>query len=401
MIIQRSDMLLQASHLYQLRRTTDAQGRAWVGQRPPADGAAATAALSRPAAADPAPPEAVGAAAPPPTRAPAAVAALSAAVTHARWSAAAGSAVLAAAARACTGRVPGGPEEPGELGRTGHAVQGRLATIVALIEWLTGQRVQVLDPADLGERARNGQDADRPAAAAASGASVSPAPAASARNAAGWGLEVSGTETTVEKEATAVSAAGSVTTADGRVIDVAVDVGLSREVSRTSAFRLTAGDAAVTDPLMLTFTGAPGLGTERAAFDLNGDGVNEQLPDAGDGSAFLVVDRNGNGLLDDGTELLGPATGDGFGELAAYDRDGNGWIDEADPVFTRLGLATTAHGALTSLADRNVGAIGLAHVASPFTFTAGDQISGFLRSMGVWLGEDGSAGTVQQTDVAS
>jgi hypothetical protein len=145
---------------------------------------------------------------------------------------------------------------------------------------------------------------------------------------------------------------------------------------------------------MLSFTGTAGLGTEHTAFDLDADGTDEQVPDAAAGTAFLVFDRsgsgsgngNGNGVLDDGGELFGPATGDGFAELAAFDADGNGWIDKADPVYTRLGLATSAQGALTSLTDRGVGAIGLASVASPYTFTSGDRISGLLRSTRIWLG---------------
>jgi hypothetical protein len=42
------------------------------------------------------------------------------------------------------------------------------------------------------------------------------------------------------------------------------------------------------------------------------------------------------GRIDSGSELFGPATGSGFGELAALDGDGNGWIDENDDAFARL-----------------------------------------------------------------
>jgi hypothetical protein len=223
-----------------------------------------------------------------------------------------------------------------------------------------------IDPAELGDRAADRQRnaaaaaiARAPAAAGTStGSGASRGPVAPGRVPAGWGLEVRTAETTAEWEATAVTASGSITTADGRVIDVAVDVQLGRETSHTSTSRLLAGDAAVTDPLMLSFTGTPGLDPQRIGFDLDGDGTDEQVPQASAGNAFLVLDRNGNGVLDDGGEL-------------------------------------------TSLADQGVGAIGLAHVAAPFTFTSADRISGLLRSMGIWLGDDGSAGSVQQIDLAT
>lgn len=359
MIIQRSELTLQAARVYQRHRTTEQTVRAWVGDRPPSDG---TAARTPPA-------------------------------------------VRAAGSRASGGLAPGSsvPGEAEAAQPTGAPVQGRLATVVALIEWLTGKPVQVLDPADLGDRAGTGHPGTGQQEAAVRGTirGAAPTSAAPARISAGWGLELTSSETTVEREATTVAATGSVTTTDGRRIDVAVDLQLSRASSHTSTARLLAGDAAVTDPLMLSFTGAAGLGTERTAFDLDADGTDEQIPDAVAGTAFLVLDRNGNGVLDDGGELFGPATGDGFAELTAFDADVNGWIDEADPVYARLGLASSARGALTSLTDRGVGAIGLASVASPYTFTSGDRVSGLLRSTGIWLGEDGSAGTVQQVDIAT
>jgi hypothetical protein len=113
-----------------------------------------------------------------------------------------------------------------------------------------------------------------------------------------------------------------------------------------------------------------------------------------------VFDRNGNGTVDDGSELFGPASGDGFAELAGYDSDGNGWIDEADPVFARLRLWSSPQASLQPLLDAGVGAIGLAAVATPFRLQADGQNLGELRSSGIWLGEQGSVGTVHQIDVA-
>lgn len=90
------------------------------------------------------------------------------------------------------------------------------------------------------------------------------------------------------------------------------------------------------------------------AFDLNADGVPSQTAwtEAGADDAFLVLDRDGNGVIDDGSELFGSRTPqpvadfserNGFEALAAYDdalNGGNedGFIDELDSVFGQLAL---------------------------------------------------------------
>lgn len=78
-------------------------------------------------------------------------------------------------------------------------------------------------------------------------------------------------------------------------------------------------------------------------FDLLGDGepVRTAWPSAGD--AFLALDRNDNGIVDDATELFGSVTAgeqfeDGFRALATLDANDDGQIDERDPTFTSLRL---------------------------------------------------------------
>lgn len=75
-------------------------------------------------------------------------------------------------------------------------------------------------------------------------------------------------------------------------------------------------------------------------FDIDADGVKDQTAFVTGGDAFLALDRNANGSIDDGSELFGDQNGaiDGFEELRKYDSNEDGVINREDDVFDKLRL---------------------------------------------------------------
>lgn len=84
-----------------------------------------------------------------------------------------------------------------------------------------------------------------------------------------------------------------------------------------------------------------------ATFDLNADGRLDRISwtKGGTDDGFLALDRNGNGTIDDGSELFGSVTPqspiagpNGFNALLPFDIDHDLAITPADPIFGELKL---------------------------------------------------------------
>ncbi len=203
-----------------------------------------------------------------------------------------------------------------------------------------------------------------------------------------------------EMESSDFAASGKVCLADGsqRQFEVGFHMERSEELSKTVSKTLF-------DQLVIDCA-APkaGVAGDELEFDLNCDGTPVQMRLPGGDSAFLFLDRNHNGQADDGSELFGPQSGNGFAELARLDSDNNGWIDSADPAFADLMLwqsGAVGSQQVQGLAATGIGALATAAVATPFALKAEGEQVGQMRSSSIWLGETGGAGTIRQVDVAT
>jgi len=222
-------------------------------------------------------------------------------------------------------------------------------------------------------------------------------PAANQPQAQGWGIRYSYHEVRQEKESVTFSAGGTVTTEDGREINFDMQLQMSRETFAETYIEYRAGDALI-DPLVLNLDGQGAqLTAEKYQFDLNADGKKENISFLQQGSGFLVLDKNNNGTVDNGGELFGPATNNGFLELKAYDQDSNNWIDEKDAIFYDLKLWTkNADGSdqLNSLESYGIGALYLDSVKTQMTMDNGQ-----LKESGIFLNENGQVNTIQEIDL--
>lgn len=228
------------------------------------------------------------------------------------------------------------------------------------------------------------------------------------RNSLNMGMDKVTTESYLsyqETQEASFSTEGKVVTSDGREIAFSVDVSMSHSFTQTVFTKTSGVVPAMCDPLVINMDADYAEVTDQKFyFDLDCDGEEEELSTLAAGSGFLALDTNGDGIINDGSELFGPTSGNGFMDLSKYDLDGNGWIDEADDVFERLQIwIPNADGSSTcyKLKDKGVGAICLQNVGTDYSLkNEKNETNGIIRSTGVYLMENGRAGTIQHLDLA-
>ncbi|KUG02325.1 hypothetical protein ASZ90_020278 [hydrocarbon metagenome] len=269
----------------------------------------------------------------------------------------------------------------------------KISLLKSLLEVLTGKRIKFYLPVDMDAKIQDKVNC-----------LSKNAPQQNIIQRAGWGFEYDYYQSHFESEQTSFSASAVVKTADGREINISLNLNMSRSFSSHTELHIRAGDAQLADPLVINFDGPAAALTERSfEFDLDNDGEMDIMSFLNPGSGFLALDLNGDGIINDGRELFGPRNGDGFAQLTEYDEDGNGWIDENDAVFDRLRIWTkdsTGNDVLFGLGQKGIGAICLTNISTSFALkNSNNELNGQVISSGMFLRENGTAGTIQQIDL--
>lgn len=208
-----------------------------------------------------------------------------------------------------------------------------------------------------------------------------------------------------ETEQTSFQTNGTVVTADGREIEFGLSFEMSRSFTSYYEENYEFGTQFI-DPLVINLdSNVASVSDQKFMFDIDSDGVLDRISKPNAGTGFLALDLNGDGIINDGSELFGTKSGDGFSDLAAYDSDQNGWIDEADEIWSKLLIwSQDANGkdSLYGLGEKGVGAIYLGNVSTDYSLNSpwDNTTNAAIRKTGIFLYENGNAGTVQHMDIA-
>lgn len=253
-----------------------------------------------------------------------------------------------------------------------------IRTIKLLLEQLTGEELQGwVDPAEL-NRALKGAD------------NSTLAEHAQNQNATGVTIR----EWSYRYEAISADFSGSVTLEDGGSFSWSMQFAMSYEEFSYSQRT----EQPMKDPLVMSFNGHPvELSGQSSAFNLSENA--KRIQQLAQGQYYLAKDSNNNGAVDSGKELFGPTTGQGFAELAAYDKDQNDLIDQQDPIWQSLWLWRPEDKGLYSLKEMGVAALSVDSIATPFSLRHKDEVRGWLERSSIFITEDKDVGLLQQIDL--
>ncbi len=189
---------------------------------------------------------------------------------------------------------------------------------------------------------------------------------------------------------------------DSKEIAISLDVSLSRSFTQMANINIQ-DPGILKEPLVLSLDGTmPTLSSNTFSFDIDSDGEKYQVSKLSEGNGFLALDKNSNGIIDNGNELFGTKSGDGFADLSIYDDDKNGWIDENDAIFDKLRIwqKTDSEDKLIGLGEVGIGAIFLGRTETPFSLKSDSNRGlGEMLTSGMFVYEDGKAGVISQIDL--
>ncbi len=189
-------------------------------------------------------------------------------------------------------------------------------------------------------------------------------------------------------------AKGVILTTDGKEINFDLNLNLSREFVGRNFKKVE-----FIDPLVINFDSpSMNLTSKKFAFDIDNDGFGEQISYLAKGSGFLALDKNNDGIINNGSELFGTDGMGGFAHLSLYDDDKNGFIDENDKIFDKLRIwrKNENDNSLVALGEVGIGAIYLGNAVGEYAIKDEDNNTlAKIEKSGVAIKENGDIITVQ------
>jgi len=169
-----------------------------------------------------------------------------------------------------------------------------------------------------------------------------------------------------EKQSQFLAMEANITLENGDTLDISLSIKFEQNFSEEKQW-MTKNDEIFNDPLLISLNNDNPI--TNSFFDFNVNASQKQLLYTNENSGYLVFDENNNNTVDDGSELFGPKTNDGYQELSGFDDDKNGWLDDADKIFKQLKLWTITegeNGKLSSLKELGIGALSLTKTSMSF-----------------------------------
>ena len=206
----------------------------------------------------------------------------------------------------------------------------------------------------------------------------------------------------MQEEASSLDLAfkGSITTKKGKQMNFSLSVKWKEKFAVAQRDILQQGQN-FNDPLIITLDGDTPVTKDKFDFKLNKNAST--LNRLKKKSGYLAFDKNDSNKIDDGSELFGVKSGDGFADLAKYDEDKNGWIDSNDTIFKSLRFWSPSKNSdsVKTLKEVGIGAISLQSIKTDFISKEDiNKPTAYYKEASVAVGENAQPCALFSVDLA-
>lgn len=184
-----------------------------------------------------------------------------------------------------------------------------------------------------------------------------------------------------------ISSSGSITINNFSDGDLGINLSEADTIDKKEITKEVFLEEDFCSPLVLDLNGngnsSTRLNESSVYFDMDGDGFKERTAWVENGDGLLVLDKNSNGIIDNGSELFGNFTAladgnsadDGFSALLQHDENRDGKIDQNDAIYNQLNVwvdenqdGITDTGELKGLAEAGVASVNLSPYQSLMSY---------------------------------